>query len=77
MTNDVANDPTSNGGNVHVFPVPDISCGHCVSAITEQVETVDGVTSLDVNLDKKLVTVTGGDATAIVAAIDEAGYDVA
>lgn len=59
------------------FSVPDISCEHCVAAITQEVGAVDGVTAIDVDLDTKLVSVSGGDRAAIVDAIDEAGYDVA
>jgi copper chaperone CopZ len=61
------------------YSVPGVSCAHCQSAITEEVSGVDGVASVDVNLDTKTVTVTGEglDEAAIVAAIDEAGYDVA
>lgn len=59
------------------FSVPGMSCGHCVEAITGEVGKVDGVTEVAVDLDTKLVTVAGGDHDAIVAAIDEAGFDVA
>ena len=63
--------------NVQQFRVPDVSCGHCVEAITSEVLPLAGVTTVDVDLETKLVTVTGGDHAAIIAAIDEAGYDVA
>jgi copper chaperone len=63
--------------DIHTYNVPDISCGHCVSAITEQVGAVADVTSVDVDLDTKTVSVVGGGDAAIVAAIDEAGYGVA
>lgn len=59
------------------YSVPGMSCGHCVEAITGEVGKVDGVTDVDVDLDTKVVTVAGGDHDAIVAAIDEAGFDVA
>jgi copper chaperone len=61
------------------YSVPDISCGHCRAAITSEVSTVAGVESVEVDLNAKTVTVTGEslDAAAIVAAIDEAGYEVA
>lgn len=59
------------------FSVPDISCDHCVQAITAEVTPVDGVTDLSVDLESKTVSVTGGDDIAIIAAIDEAGFDVA
>lgn len=58
------------------FSVPDISCDHCVTAITAEAGTVAGVESIDVNIAAKTVTVVGGDRDAIVGAIDRAGYDV-
>jgi copper chaperone CopZ len=60
------------------YSVPGVSCAHCRSAITAEVSQVGGVETVAVDLDRKLVTVTGGplDEAAIVAAIDEAGYDV-
>ena len=63
----------------HMFQVPDISCGHCKAAIEDTVGRVAGVTGVDVDIDAKTVAVTATDVTAeaLVAAIDEAGYDVA
>ena len=62
-----------------VFSVPGMSCGHCEAAIKHEVGEIDGVAAVDVDLDTKLVTVRGEqlDRDDIVAAIDEAGYDVA
>lgn len=59
------------------YSVPDISCQHCIDAITAEVTKVDGVTDVNVDLDAKTVAVVGGDTAGIVAAIDEAGFDVA
>ena len=61
------------------YSVPDVSCGHCRTAIEREVSTVAGVAAVKVDLDTKTVTVSGDrlDAAAIVAAIDEAGYEVA
>jgi len=59
-----------------IFNVPDISCEHCVAAISGEVSGVEGVTSVEVDIDARMVTVTGGEKAAIVSAIDEAGYDV-
>ncbi|TFH13310.1 MAG: hypothetical protein E4H05_11160, partial [Acidimicrobiales bacterium] len=53
------------------------SCGHCKNAIESEVSTVDGVVAVAVDVEAKLVTVSGGDDLAIRAAIDDAGYDVA
>jgi len=58
------------------FNVPDISCQHCIDAITREVTAVDGVTDIAIDLDAKTVAVVGGDLSAVSAAIDEAGYEV-
>ncbi len=60
-----------------VYSVPDISCDHCVNAITKEVTAVAGVTDVSVDLATKTVAVVGGESGAVVAAIDEAGFDVA
>ena len=60
-----------------IYKVPEISCDHCVQAITNSVSPVDGVESVDVDLEAKTVTVVGGKKENIIAAIDDAGYDVA
>ena len=55
-----------------------MSCDHCVHAITGEVTKVGGVSSVNVDLAGKSVTVSGdefGD-DAVRAAIDEAGYTV-
>jgi copper chaperone CopZ len=61
------------------YSVPGVSCAHCQAAITSEVSTVEGVESIDVDVDAKTVTITGEplDEQAIIAAIDEAGYEVA
>ncbi len=59
------------------FNVPDISCQHCVDSITNEVTAVQGVTDIAIDLDTKTVSVVGGESSAVIAAIDEAGYDVA
>jgi copper chaperone len=59
------------------YRVAGMSCGHCKAAVAEEVTKVPGVRTVDVDLDTKLVRVagTGVDGAAVVAAIDEAGYD--
>lgn len=61
------------------YSVPGISCEHCRSAITGELEHVDGIQAIDVDVAAKRVTITGSgfDAGAVIAAIDEAGYEVA
>jgi copper chaperone len=59
------------------YRVDGMTCGHCAIAVTEEVADVAGVASVDVDLDTKVVRVHGTsvDGAAVVAAIDEAGYD--
>lgn len=61
------------------YRVPGISCGHCAAAITTELQALAGVDVVDVDINAKTVTVSGQllDEQAIVAAIDEAGYEVA
>ena len=60
------------------FSVPTISCEHCVNAITGEVTKLTGVDAVTVDVENKIVTVVGAASEQdIVAAIDEAGYDVA
>ncbi|MCU1503215.1 MAG: Heavy metal transporter [Ilumatobacteraceae bacterium] len=60
-----------------VLAVPAMSCSHCEAAVTSAVGMVAGVTRVDVDLATKLVVVTGRGVVrdAVVAAIDEAGYE--
>ncbi len=59
------------------YSVPDISCDHCVAAITGAVTPIDGVQRITVSVDDKTVIVDGWfDDQAVRAAIDDAGYDI-
>ena len=59
--------------------VPGMTCGHCEAAVKQEVGGVPGVSGVDVDLETKSVVVSGTDLDrdAVVAAIDEAGFDVA
>ena len=61
------------------YSVPGVSCAHCQAAITDEVAVLPGVEAVEVDLETKIVSVTGDplDGQAIIAAIDEAGYAVA
>ena len=61
------------------YTVSGMSCGHCKASVTEELSEVEGVQGVDVNLDTKLVVVTGSalDDAALRAAIEEAGYEAA
>ena len=39
------------------FNVPNINCGHCVMTIKRELSELDGVTSVDGDVDGKTVTV--------------------
>ena len=59
------------------YAVAGMTCEHCKLAVTEEVTQVAGVAGVDVDLATKLVRVHGTDVdrAAVVAAIDDAGYD--
>jgi copper chaperone len=58
------------------FEVPDMTCGHCVKAITQAVRTADPAAAVQTDLTRHQVQVSGGaaDAQALLAAIADAGY---
>ncbi len=62
------------------YAVTGMTCGHCVSAVTEELMALDGVSTVDVDLhagDTSPVTVNSSgplDDAAVRAAVDEAGY---
>jgi len=62
---------------ISTYSVPGVSCGHCVETITGEVGKVEGVSDVRIDLDTKIVTVVGGERGAVLAAIDDAGFDVA
>lgn len=62
----------------HVFEVPGISCGHCKQAIEAEVADVPGVARVAVDIERRVVEVEGSAGEReVVAAIAEAGYEVA
>lgn len=62
-----------------IYTVVGMTCGHCVSSVREEVSEVDGVRSVDVDLDSGRLVVSGqGFADdAVKAAVEEAGYELA
>ncbi|WP_228545849.1 heavy-metal-associated domain-containing protein [Microcella flavibacter] len=65
------------------FLVTGMTCGHCVASVTEEVGAVDGIAAVEVVLKKggaSRVTVTAQapvDESAVRAAVEEAGYQLA
>jgi copper chaperone CopZ len=62
------------------FTIIGMTCSHCVSAVTEEVCKLDGVTGVYIDLATGTATVesTGPiGQEAVAAAVAEAGYEVA
>jgi copper ion binding protein len=63
------------------FIAPDISCGHCVATVREEVGALAGVSQVEADAQTKQVIVRFDPAAVseerIVATLDEAGYPVA
>jgi copper chaperone CopZ len=60
------------------FLVPGMTCGHCKGAVTDELSKINGVTSVDVDLDSKKVTIESEadvEWRVIVDAVDEAGFE--
>ena len=63
---------------VDQFRVPEISCQHCVNAITKEVSALPGVSAVQVNINDKSVRVehdANVSVATLIGAINEAGYD--
>jgi copper ion binding protein len=63
-----------------IWTVTGMTCGHCVKAVTEEVSAIEGVESVEVDLEAGAVTVSAAtDPTReqMAAAVDEAGYALA
>ena len=61
------------------YTVTGMTCSHCVASVREEVAKVDGVSAVDVELATGTVIVQSEgpvDRAAVVAAVDEAGYEV-
>jgi copper chaperone CopZ len=62
------------------YTVTGMTCGHCVASVTEEIEEIAGVESVDVVLESGTVTVTSRtplERAAVEAAVTEAGYALA
>ncbi|MBK5966955.1 heavy metal transport/detoxification protein [Thiocystis minor] len=52
-----------------------LNCQHCVNAVTEAIQAVPGVESVEVDLARGLARIAGpADANALIAAVIAAGY---
>lgn len=62
------------------YQVSGMSCGHCESAIRGEVSQIPGVTDIEVSAATgRLAVIADGqvDDAAVIAAVDEAGYEAA
>ncbi|GAA0467270.1 heavy metal transport/detoxification protein [Actinoplanes capillaceus] len=62
------------------YTVTGMTCSHCVNSVDAEIRQLPGVTDVQVDLASGAVTVTSDaplDETAVAAAVDEAGYELA
>ena len=62
------------------YTVTGMTCSHCVNSVSSEIKQIPGVTDVQVDLASGAVTVTSDqpvDDTAVAAAVDEAGYELA
>lgn len=60
---------------MRTFHLPDMSCGHCVAAITEALKAVDPEVRLEFQREARTVQVgSAAEEARLVAALTEAGY---
>jgi copper chaperone len=62
------------------YTVTGMTCSHCVNSVSAEVGKIPGVTDVQVDLASGAVTVSSDqpvDETAVAAAVDEAGYELA
>jgi len=62
------------------YTVTGMTCGHCVSAVTNELTKLGGVTGVDVDLDSGAVDVASDvelEDDDVRAAIEEAGFELA
>ncbi|MFD1722988.1 heavy-metal-associated domain-containing protein [Amnibacterium endophyticum] len=77
-----ASEPSSSTG-AQTYAVTGMTCGHCVASVTEELEALPGVESVDVRLQPggaSTVSVRSARALGddeVRAAVEEAGYALA
>ncbi len=58
--------------------IPEMSCGHCKSAIEKAVASVDSNAEVNVDLENRTVSITSSvDDAALIEAIKSEGYESA
>jgi copper chaperone CopZ len=65
---------------VEQIKVTGMTCGHCAAAVSGELSKLAGVSNVDVDLETGIVRIETSvalDPTAVAAAVDEAGYELA
>ena len=65
--------------STETYTVSGMTCGHCVSSVSEEVGELPGVTDVQVELESGLLTVTSDapvGTDAVRGAVEEAGYQL-
>ena len=63
--------------STETYEVSGMTCGHCVSSVTEEVSELAGVSDVQVDLASGRLTVTADQpvgADEVLTAVEEAGY---
>ena len=69
--------PQSGVNIMYELKVEGMSCGHCVSAVTRAVQSVDAAAKVEVDLAQQKVRVdSAASLDDVKAAVEEAGYPV-
>lgn len=72
------NKPTHHVGMPTTVTVDGMTCGHCEQTVEDAAIEVEGVSAADADREANEVDLEGeADLDAVVAAINEAGYDAA
>ncbi|MDT0613485.1 heavy-metal-associated domain-containing protein [Streptomyces lancefieldiae] len=70
---------TATAGVTTVYNVSGMTCGHCKATLTKEIGALEGVLTVDVDLETGQVAVTTADEPddALVAkVVDDAGYEL-
>lgn len=62
------------------YAVTGMNCGHCESAVREEVGAIPGVEVVSVSVDSGQLVISSDapvDDAAVISAVDEAGYEAA
>jgi Cu+-exporting ATPase len=60
--------------DIYQLHINDMSCQHCVNRVIETAQNIEGVQTIEVDLENAQALVKGGTPEAVIQAITEAGY---